>query len=148
LSKVGVPGHLASSKHIIIKEAYRWRGDFDPDNANIETIIGSTSAVGWFPLGESPYGISDMSGNVYECTRSISKDYPYRRDKDHEDLPCGEDRVLRGGCFDVRSGSVRCAFRLRDLPDDWASSIGFRVVVSPNASLWSLIALYSGALNR
>jgi formylglycine-generating enzyme required for sulfatase activity len=51
---------------------YSWGNDFDPRKLNIdETGIGTTSPVGSFPDGVSPYGIHDMAGNVWEWTRSI-----------------------------------------------------------------------------
>ena len=89
---------------------YPWGNTFDSNRANVdETGIGTTSAVGCFPDGASPYGILDLSGNVWEWTRSLwGRDfdkpeyrYPYQPNDGREDLNASNDvrRVLRGGGF-------------------------------------------------
>jgi formylglycine-generating enzyme required for sulfatase activity len=122
---------------------YPWGTESDPDRANYDdTGIGTTSAVGCFPGGASPYVVEDLSGNVWEWTRSLwDKDlfepefgYPYDSEDGREDLEAGDDvrRVVRGGAFGDTEGLVRCAYRnLRRYPDFRYYDRGFRVVVSP-----------------
>ncbi|MBN2393987.1 MAG: SUMF1/EgtB/PvdO family nonheme iron enzyme, partial [Anaerolineae bacterium] len=115
---------------------YPWGDEPDPDKANYsDTGIGATSAVGCFPGGASPYGVEDLSGNVWEWTRSHWKDYPYRTDDGREDLAAGSNvhRVWRGGAFGDNDWYVRCAARFDYDPSFRFSLIGFRVVVSPSA---------------
>jgi eukaryotic-like serine/threonine-protein kinase len=61
----------------------------------------TTSPVGSYPLGASPYGILDMAGNVYEWLWDrYDPDYyantPYENPKGPDD---GEYRLTRGGSF-------------------------------------------------
>ena len=109
---------------------YPWGGDPDPNRANYgETGIGTTSAVGCFPGGASPYGVEDLSGNVWEwCRTKWEDDYEgYRDDND----PGGEAlRVLRGGAFLNGASYVRCAYRHGSYPDPRSGDAGFRVVVA------------------
>jgi len=121
---------------------FPWGAEFTPEFANTgETGVSSISAVGSFPAGASPYGLHEMSGNVWEWTRSLwGRDfstpdfkYPYLLDQEREDLNAPKEalRVLRGGSFGNESVFARCAFRFRLNPDFRNGDLGFRVVVSP-----------------
>jgi formylglycine-generating enzyme required for sulfatase activity len=101
---------------------YPWDGKFNPNFANVyETGIGSTSAIGCFPKGKSPYDVLEMSGNVWEWTRTNSDG--------KEDFQSKDARVLRGGSFVSGASLARCASRFRDDPDLRHWNYGFRVVV-------------------
>jgi formylglycine-generating enzyme required for sulfatase activity len=114
---------------------YPWGSEPEPERANYgDTRIGSTSAVGCFPGGVTPYGAEEMSGNVLEwCATPWQEDY--RDYQDDYDLEDDTVRVLRGGAFFNNQRFVRCAYRYRDVPDHRYFNLGFRVVVAPVPSV-------------
>ena len=105
-------------------------GNQPPDKTlcNFDNNVGDTTPAGAYPAGASPYGVLDMAGNVWEWTRSLKADYPYRVDDGREDLNRKESRVLRGGSFYLNRFLVRCASRFRDFPDDGFGDLGFRLL--------------------
>ena len=116
---------------------YPWGDDPDPNRANYgKTGLNGTSAVGCFPNGASPYDCEEMSGNVWEWTRSQDDKYPYILEKLYQQtqkssLAAANWSVRRGGAFIDGIELVRCAFRNtreRESDDVYA---GFRVVASP-----------------
>jgi formylglycine-generating enzyme required for sulfatase activity len=116
------------------KRVYPWGDKANPNRANYdETGIGTTSAVGCFPGGASPYGVEDQSGNAWEWTRSVYRSYPYDPADGRENLEASETgaRVLRGGSFYYNQRDVRCASRVGASPHSGNLSVGFRVVVAP-----------------
>jgi formylglycine-generating enzyme required for sulfatase activity len=119
---------------------YPWGPAFDSEKANMgETGLGRTSPVGCFPGGASPYGLLDMSGNVWEWTRSLYGNYPYPSERAErlrrEDLSAGSDegRVVRGGGFNDYRYGVRCASRYGFYPRRGNYHGGFRVVLALSA---------------
>ncbi len=131
---------------------FPWDGVLTPDHANFDASgIGSTSTVGAFSLGRSPYEVEDMAGNVWEWTRSLwghnlqEPDFGYPYDpadgRERFDIGRGTLRVLRGGSFDSHGWYVRCAVRDWGGSSDRNMSSGFRVVLSP-------VPLYDDASDR
>lgn len=124
---------------------YPWGENFDPDRANVhESGVGEASAAGCFPGGVSPFGCEEMSGNVWEWTRSLwgpdfSKPafrYPYKRQDGREEFKASMQvlRAVRGGAYFSDSRLARCAYRGGRAPDSRLDVIGFRVVVLPFSS--------------
>jgi formylglycine-generating enzyme required for sulfatase activity len=113
-----------------------WRDDC----ANVGNEIGATSAIGAYPQGRSPVGCEDLSGNVWEWTRSLWGEdwqtaafaYPYRPDDTAREMLSADDsvlRVVRGGGWDDPRFAARCAYRYGSPPDDRNDLLGFRVVL-------------------
>jgi formylglycine-generating enzyme required for sulfatase activity len=123
------------------RRVYPWNGPIDPSRANyLGARILQTTPVGAFPAGASPFGVLDMSGNVWEWTRSVwgpaaekpEFAYPYKPNRVRENLDADprRRRVVRGGAFHDLEVKVRAAYRARDFPGGRHTFIGFRVVVS------------------
>ena len=114
---------------------YPWGNQPDLQKANYrDTGLLATSTVGCFPAGISPFGIEDLSGNVWEWTRSNYENYPYpeqgEKRQQREYLKAEGWQVLRGGAFSADLDCVRCAC-CSPAPGYRDFNYGFRVVVSP-----------------
>lgn len=124
---------------------YPWGNKWDKNRCNNdETKLNKTSPVGIFLKGNTPEGISDLSGNAWEWTSSgyhskkLLKDFMFDVelmelwDKDFSTYLSKLDEkdrklpVLRGGSWNVSSNDCRCAFRYRLFPMYRFIIIGFR----------------------
>jgi iron(II)-dependent oxidoreductase len=96
---------------------YPWGNEPDANHMSYrDTKINTTNAVGCFLSGASSYGAEEMSGNVWEWTRSLWGEdsrppafgYPYHAQVGREQLDAGHDvlRVVRGGAFRDRHNGV------------------------------------------
>jgi len=110
---------------------WAWGNEFGEGNANTnETKIGGTTPVGQFsPQGDSPYGCVDMTGNVWEWTSTLNKEYPYHVDDGRENKEASGIRILRGGSFYSDRRDARCAYRGGYRPN-YSNHLGFRVAFS------------------
>ena len=102
--------------------------DGDPDLASF--CVGETSEVGSYESGQSPYGLYDMAGNVFEWTSSLNQSYPYDAADGREDPSRGGDRVIRGGSWNEDSNDLQVFYRSWLAPEYSESEIGIRCAKS------------------
>jgi formylglycine-generating enzyme required for sulfatase activity len=106
---------------------YPWGNVASHEYANYEGT--STTAVGSFDCPQCTFGLADMSGNVWELTRSPYQAYPF----DLTSMPNLQTDalfVMRGGSYNDQENTIRAAVRGGIDPGVRRPSIGFRVVIT------------------
>ncbi len=108
---------------------YPYGNEFDQRKGNTkESGIGKTTSVTAYPQGASPYGTLDMSGNVWEWC--LSADAEPQLLAINENMRSDGGRCLRGGSWYLDRDDARASSRQWELPHNWLSNWGFRLVVS------------------
>lgn len=117
---------------------YPWGDEYVFGYANVDETIGDeygdevgpyfvqcTTSVGMYSWAASPYGVQDMSGNVWEwCTSEA-----------YTDSGPDSKRLLRGGAWDYRYSWTRATAQYPRGASLRNHNIGFRVVcATPNLS--------------
>jgi formylglycine-generating enzyme required for sulfatase activity len=88
---------------------------------------GDTRAIG-STLGESPYGVFEMAGNVWEWVQDDYIAYPGGRAGAIASSDIG-NKVIRGGSWTERDETIKTTYRGSARPKTDANDIGFRCVV-------------------
>ncbi|MEV5779789.1 ergothioneine biosynthesis protein EgtB [Streptomyces sp. NPDC052287] len=117
---------------------YPW-GDTDPtpEHANLGQRHLRPAPAGSYPAGESPLGVRQLIGDVWEWTSSDLQPYPgfaafpY---KEYSEVFFGpEHKILRGGSFAVDKVACRGTFRNWDYPIRRQIFSGFRTACDGQA---------------
>jgi eukaryotic-like serine/threonine-protein kinase len=114
-----------------VKLMYPWGNDFDPAYCNVtESLIADLTPVDAYRVvGDSPYGVSDLFGNVAEWTLARYQPYPYSASDGRHDLNLMGYRSARGGSFQSEGRWVTALHRQYFSPDENRYPVGFRIVV-------------------
>ena len=107
---------------------YPWGNFFDGALTNsLARGVGHAIAVGSNPSNASPFGVLDMSGNVFQWCEDDYRAYPGRKPgfKIEDDA-----RVIRGGSFMADRNHVTATTRNLERAISQKSTIGFRCAMS------------------
>jgi len=112
-------------------QTYPWGNSIDCSKANYKGCSGNdTSEVGKYKDGQSPYGVFDMAGNVWEWTADWYQENYYATLGDNVLDPlgpaAGDSRVIRGGSYFNTQKSVRTTIRNFSDPKINYPYLGFR----------------------
>jgi formylglycine-generating enzyme required for sulfatase activity len=107
--------------------AYPWGADWAAGKANTsESGLRQTSPFGAFKEDVSPYGVSDMGGNVSEWVQDWFAPYPGNPIISYEEKE--KYRILRGGSWDYFHSIAAAHHRQYATPQSQMTAIGFRCV--------------------
>jgi len=111
---------------------YPWGEEFDESKCNSsESGIDGTTPVRFYsPEGDSPYGLADMAGNVWEWVIDwYDIDYYAKASSQNPTGPAAGDRkALRGGSWYGDLCNARTTYRYYDVPYGRGPGVGFRCV--------------------
>jgi formylglycine-generating enzyme required for sulfatase activity len=111
---------------------FPWGDEPRRDRANYGSQV--PTPVASFPCPECTFPLSDMSGNVWELTRSPYRAYPFDPSMANVDLDADALWVMRGGSYVDSEQNVRAAVRGGVDPGARRPFIGFRVVLTRNGT--------------
>jgi uncharacterized protein (TIGR02996 family) len=113
---------------------FPWDRRMTPWLANYGETVGHTVPVGSYP--PNPWGLCDMTGNLWDWCADWSELYPKNLRQpllDPRGPRSGSQRVLRGGSWYGPAQNVRCSSRGSDSPTTHDHYYGFRVVLEVGA---------------
>ena len=112
---------------------YSWGNSQDPihnrgKNGENQAKQVEPQPVGSFQEGASPYGVLDMTGNVWEWVKDwYAEDfYAVAPPHDPQGPPRGSFRVLRGGDWGQGPLELQTSYRGWDEMSYWGPTLGFR----------------------
>jgi formylglycine-generating enzyme required for sulfatase activity len=114
------------------QRTYAWGEGIDCTKANLGGCkeFSNTSPVGHYPQGASPYGVLDMTGNVWEWVSDFFGKYPSSKVNNPQGPSTGLSRIIRGGSWNLIGEWNEANSRLFVGYDRRDDSLGIRCVLS------------------
>jgi len=93
-----------------------------------ERGYAALAKVGSFENGQSPYGVYDLAGSVWEWVADRYDEHYYQHSPEHDPRgpTTGPLRVLRGGAWNSPATIIASANRNANVPSARRSDVGFR----------------------
>ncbi len=101
---------------------FAWR------DGTVDDGFAETSPVGAYPAGASPFGVEDLSGNVWEWCLDDYDAYKGGERANPRVVKAGGQRVYRGGSWKSRFASLKTTARGFNAPTYASNDVGFRIV--------------------
>lgn len=111
-----------------------WWANYRPESGAEADGFRSSSPVGSYPDGVSPFGVVDMSGNAEEWVQDWYSINYYARSQGVNDPPGplnGDRKVIKGGSYEAAAYQIRIAMRLYGRPYDKGPRLGIRCAMNP-----------------
>jgi formylglycine-generating enzyme required for sulfatase activity len=108
---------------------YPWGNQLDQSRLNAGNRVGSTTPIGSYTAGASPYGALDMAGNAWDWVNDWYAAYP--GSQYHSDLFGQKYKVVRGGSWNHPDEDARSFHRDIASPTRAIRVVGFRCAASP-----------------
>ncbi|GIL15475.1 MAG: hypothetical protein BroJett039_06480 [Chloroflexota bacterium] len=108
---------------------YPWGAKFEERMCNTRSKKNDTTRVGLYPPeSNSPYGVANMAGNVWEwCADWFDDKYYAQSPARNPQVPAkGTYRASRGGAWNGDTNSVRTPARHGLPPETMNNTVGFR----------------------
>ncbi len=101
---------------------FAWR------DGTVDDGFAETSPVGAYPAGAGPFGVEDLSGNVWEWCLDDYDTYKGGERANPRVVKAGGQRVYRGGSWKSRFASLKTTARGFNSPTYASNDVGFRIV--------------------
>jgi formylglycine-generating enzyme required for sulfatase activity len=113
---------------------YPWGDALSCIFANYGHCVGDTTPIGSYEDGRSPYGVYDMTGNVWEWVADWYSESYYESSPTENPLgpESGQNRVLRGGAWDNDYGLRTTTRNSSPSESGFLDVIGFRCARDAN----------------
>ncbi len=105
-----------------VNTSFPWR------DVTLNDGFAETAPVGSYPRGSSPFGIEDLSGNVFEWCFDYYEAYRGKDSVNRRGPLHGAQRIYRGGSWRSKASSLRASARHFNNPACSANDVGFRLV--------------------